>query len=115
MSASRKQRLKVLASRHLTTGYEPALAAMMHATVPGMAHWSGSGPSGETCGHCGHLGYWEQVRNDTGDTVYSRRRTGCCAKFFQLTGKHGAVVPVTASACRHFQPQNEATKQGRTK
>ena len=115
MSTTRRQRLKASASQYLTAGYPPELAAMMRATKPGQAHWAGTGPAGKTCGQCSHLGYWEQVRNGTGDTVYSRRRTGCCAKFFQLTGKHGAVIPPGAGACRHFQPRNEVTKQGRTK
>ena len=113
MNASRKQRLKARASQYLTAGHSPELTAQMRATKPGQAHWAGTGPAGKTCGQCSHLGYWEQVRNGTGDTVYSRRRTGCCAKFFQLTGKHGAVIPPGAGACRHFQPRDEATKQGR--
>jgi hypothetical protein len=100
---ARKQRAKVFASRHLTAGYEPELAAMMRATRAGQAHWAGTGPAGETCGQCGHLGYWEQVRNNAGTNVYSRHRAGGCAKFFQLTGKHGAVIPPGAGACRHFE------------
>jgi hypothetical protein len=103
MNASRKQRLKARASQHLTAGYTPELTAMMRATRPGQAHWAGTGPAGETCGQCSHLGYWEQVRNSTGDNVSSRHRAGCCSKFFQLTGKHPPVVPVTAGACRHFE------------
>jgi hypothetical protein len=114
MSTTRSQRLKARASQHLTAGHTPELAAQMRATRPGQAHWAGTGPAGKTCGQCSHLGYWEQVRNSTGDTVYSRHRTGC-AKFFQLTGKHGAVIPPAAGACRHFQPHNEATKQGKMK
>ena len=102
MSTARRARLKASASQYLTAGYPPELAAMMRATKPGQAHWAGTGPAGKTCGRCSHLGYWEQVRNSTGDTVYSRHRTGC-AKFFQLTGKHGAVIPPAAGACRHFE------------
>jgi hypothetical protein len=87
----------------LTTGYTPELAAMMRATVPGMAHWSGSGPAGKTCGQCAHLGYWEQVRNSAGSSVGSRHRDGGCGKFFALTSKRGAVVPPSTRACRHFE------------
>jgi hypothetical protein len=114
MSTTRSQRLKARATQHLTAGYTPEFVAMVRATKSGQAHWAGTGPAGKTCGQCDHLGYWEQVRNSAGDNVYSRRRTGC-AKFFQLTGNHGAVIPPGAGACRHFQPRNEATKQGRMK
>jgi hypothetical protein len=102
MSSTRSQRLKARASQHLTAGYTPELAAMMRAPVSGQAHWAGSGPAGETCGHCAHLGYFEQVRNSAGDNVYSRHRTGC-SKFFRLTGDHGAVIPPGTGACRHFE------------
>jgi hypothetical protein len=113
-STTRRQRLKARASHHLTAGYTPEFVAMVRATKPGQAHWAGTGPAGKTCGQCDHLGYWAKVRNSAGDNVCSRRRTGC-AKFFQLTGNHGAVIPPAAGACRHFQPRNEATKQGRMK
>jgi hypothetical protein len=103
VSASRKQRLKALASRHLTAGYGPELAAQMRATKPGQAHWANSGPPGETCGRCDHLGFWQPVRNGAGDSVGGRHRAGCCGKFFQLTGRHGAVIPPGTGACRHFE------------
>ena len=112
MSTTRRQRLKARASQHLTVGHAPELAAMMRATKPGQAHWAGTGPAGETCGRCGHFGYWEQVHNSAGDNVCGRHRAGCCSKFFQLTGKHGAVISRGTGACRHFQSRNEVTKQG---
>ena len=114
VSTTRRQRLKASASQYLTAGYPPELAAMMRATKPGQAHWAGTGPAGKTCGDCVHLGYLRQHRNASGDLVKSER-TGGCQRYFQLTGKHGPVVPVTAGACRHFQLQNEATSKGRMK
>jgi hypothetical protein len=87
---------------HLTPGFTAQLAAQISATKPGQAHFAGTGPADETCGKCGHLGYWQQVRNAAGDNVDTRHRGGC-AKFFALTGKHGPVVPASASACRHFE------------
>ena len=115
MSSTRSQRIRAHASKyHLSDGYPPELAAMMRATKPGQAHWAGTGPAGKTCGDCVHLGYLRQHRNASGDLVKSER-TGGCQRYFQLTGKHGAVIPPSACACRHFQPQNEATKQGRMK
>jgi len=45
---------------------------------------------------------WKRVRNAAGDTVKSQR-VGGCEKSFQLSGKHGSVVPLGTEACRYFQ------------
>ena len=68
----------------------------------GASSWAATGPFGATCGDCVFLGYWKQIRNAAGDTVKSQRAGGC-EKFFQLTAKHGPVVPSGTEACRHFQ------------
>jgi hypothetical protein len=74
---------------------------MQTTTHPGQAHFAGTGPSNATCGQCAFLGYYRQRYNQSGDPVISSRHGGC-AKFYQLTGKHGPVVPRRATACRHF-------------
>jgi hypothetical protein len=43
----------------LTQGYDLGLELMMAQTVPGMAHWAGSGPPGECCFRCQHWGHTE--------------------------------------------------------
>jgi len=70
---------------YLTPGHNPTLAAQIAKTWPGQAHWAGSGPLGETCASCEHLGYERQIR---GPKMKTRRHSGC-AKFLALTGRHG--------------------------
>ena len=95
-----------LLSPHLTAGYDPVLTAQIAKTRPGMAHWAGSGPFGRTCGDCSYLTYWQQIRNAAGNNVGTKQRHGC-AKFRELTGRHGPVVPKHAEACRYFAPRDE--------
>ena len=92
---------------HLTAGYSPELTTQIRRSREGQAHFAGTGPFAATCGECAFLGYWKQVRNASGDTVKSQR-TGGCEKFFQLTGKHGPVVPPRTEACRYFQRRESA-------
>lgn len=94
-----------LLSPHLTAGYDPVLTAQIAKTRPGMAHWSGSGAPGRTCAECAHLGYLRQVRNAYGAVVATKPRYGC-AKFLQLTGRYGPIVPKRTDACRHFEPRD---------
>jgi hypothetical protein len=91
---------------HLTQGHDPALAAQIAKTRPGMAHWAGSGPLGRVCAECAHLGYEQQVLNAIGVVAATERRYGC-AKFLRLTGRHGPIVPKSAAACRHFEPRDD--------
>jgi hypothetical protein len=110
---TKAQRAKARASRYLTEGYPPELAAQMRATYPGQAHWAGSGPNGKTCGECCYLGYFKQRRNASGDTIRSEH-TGGCRRYFELTGEHGPVVPTTAGACRHFETKQITEQERRT-
>jgi hypothetical protein len=91
---------------HLTAGCDPALTAQIAKTKPGMAHWAASGPSGRTCADCSYLTYWQQIRNVAGNIVGTKQRHGC-AKFRELTGRHGPAVPKHAEACRYFAPRDE--------
>jgi hypothetical protein len=91
---------------HLTAGHDPVLSAQIAKTRPGMAHWAATGPFGCTCADCGHLSYWQQIRDAAGNTVTTKRRHGC-AKFFALTGRHGAAVPRNTEACRYFAPRDD--------
>jgi hypothetical protein len=92
---------------NLTAGYPPILAQQIRKTHEGMAHFAATGPFGATCGACEYLGYWRKFQNSSGDTV-AAKRVGGCAKFFELTGKHGAVVPASAEACRYFKLRDES-------
>jgi hypothetical protein len=86
----------------MTRGYSETLEYQIRGTHKGQAHWANTGPLGATCGECAFLGYWQKRMNAAGDTIATTYRGGC-EKFYQLTGKHGALVPASAAACRHFQ------------
>src|SRR5262249_51066100 len=79
-------------SRYFTSGFAPELEQQIRRTRPGMAHWAGSGPPDATCGQCAFWTYWEQVRNEAGNTVKTRRRKGG-GKYYALTGQNGPAVP----------------------
>jgi hypothetical protein len=86
---------------------DPAFDSQVARTRPGQAHFAGTGPFGATCGECAFLGYWRQVRSASGDLIRSERSAGC-AKFHQLTGKHGPAVQPGTDACRHFARKEKA-------
>jgi hypothetical protein len=94
-------------SPHLTVGYAPVLARQIALTRPGMAHWSASGPFGAVCGQCAFYGYWQQVRGPNGNIVKTKHRQRSCAKYLALTGTHGAAVPASTEACRHFERRDD--------
>ena len=84
-------------SPYLTRPNE-ALEKMADATVPGMAHWAGSGPPGKTCRTCKYFGN----RRDFGGKVRLRR----CSKYTALTQKIGPEpIPAVTAACRHYDPK----------
>ena len=95
-----------LLSPHLTAGYDPVLSAQIAKTRPGMAHWSGSGPLGQTCAACAHLGYEQRIQNALGVVIATKQRHSCW-KFLALTGRHGPIVPKSAEGCRHFAPRDD--------
>lgn len=80
-------------NRHLT---EPnaKLAKLIRATPHGMAHWSGTGPVGATCGRCAHYGYFDQS---------GRLKPNGCALYFARTRAHGKhSLPEGTPACEYF-------------
>ena len=65
--------------------------ASLVKTVVGMAHFAGSGPEGRRCLECIH---W---------TIFGRRKTPGCQKYWRMTGDAGKAVPGSTPACRHFE------------
>jgi hypothetical protein len=88
----------MLGSKHLTH-----TTKKQEVTVPGMAHFAGTGPRNKCCGSCQFFGYWKRVINQAGNLVTSKRATGC-GKFHALTGKHGPAINKSLSACKYFEP-----------
>ena len=101
-------RLTASSSSYLTHG-DSALEQQVRSTHRGQAHFGNTGPFGATCGECVFLGYYRQHFNKSGDRIKATYRGGC-HRFYQLTGKHGAVVPANAPACRYFERKEEESR-----
>ena len=86
---------------HLTST-DAEFERQVRKTRVGMAHFAGTGPFTATCGECTRWNYWRQIRNASGDLVRTTKSQGC-AKFYELTGKHGPAIPPGTEACRHFE------------
>ena len=71
---------------------DPAFAQQLQRTVPGMAHFAGTGPVDATCGKCRYL------VEDTRRGKLSDR----CQKFTELMHCIGDSVPKHTPACRYF-------------
>jgi hypothetical protein len=93
---------------YLTQGYDDVLAHQIGATYPGQAHFACGGPFGATCNDCAFFGYVRNFFNEAGDVIKVARRNRGCAKFHQLTGRHGPAVPAHAAACRYFERKEDS-------
>lgn len=65
--------------------------------VPGMAYFRNTGPFATFCGGCRHRGYFR-----VGKTGKSRK-VMACAKYRELSGRHGPVVDRYNGSCKYFQ------------
>jgi hypothetical protein len=86
---------------YLTKGYSDIVEHQIRATRPGMAHFANTGPFGTVCGECAYWGYFKTRRTTAGDAVKTKH-VSACAKYRELTNKHGPVVPANTPSCRHF-------------
>jgi hypothetical protein len=101
-------RLKLMPN--LTQGYSSVLDHQIRTTHKGQAYWANTGPFGTTCGECVFWGYFRTRRTTAGEAVKARH-VQACAKFHELTGKHGAVVPANAPSCRYFERKAKEEKE----
>jgi hypothetical protein len=90
----------------MTKAYGAVLEQQIKTTVPGMAHWANSGPFGAVCGECVFWSYYKIRRTTAGDEVKTKH-VRACAKYRELTGKHGAVLPANTPSCRYFTRREE--------
>jgi len=81
--------LSIRKTEHLTPAYG-GTERLIDITFPGMAHFAGSGPSGQYCGGCRH---WAGT---------STRKQAPCGKYLALTSCNGRQVPRSAKACKYF-------------
>ena len=65
-------------------------------TLPGMAHFAGTGPKRAVCGGCA---YWVPPPNRAGER---------CAKYTELMGGkwHYRVIPFHTPACKYWAKKN---------
>lgn len=66
-------------------------------TVPGMAHFAGTGPFGEVCESCS---YWQRFGN---------KKQPICEKYRTMTGDAAKAIPAGTPSCRYCQA---STKRG---
>jgi hypothetical protein len=90
------------------TDPDPPLSAKIRASYPGMAHFAGTGPQGQTCRACIH---WTGCGDPVGySSKFGTPNPRRCAKFQSLmNGKRGDKVPHDARACRHFIKAGKVT------
>ena len=78
---------------------------------PGMAHYTGTGPLGSTCGTCRHRGYYRKGKdkfNERTQMIESKQvRTMGCREFLRLTHRHGPPVHKDWAACKFWEARNE--------
>jgi hypothetical protein len=111
----------------LTKPQGEAQAAVQAATIPGMAHWAGTGPEGADCGSCMFwgMGPIKGIRYHGKPTAATRSRATrdeyraalaladqikphTCGMYRVMTmGQLGESIPHDQPACRHFQPRHE--------
>lgn len=79
-----------LKSQQLTDASTVAKVFTAH-TVPGMAHFAGTGPADKTCGDCAS---WVMI---------PRSPKMQCARYTKMTGQKGKAIPHSTWACRYFE------------
>jgi hypothetical protein len=90
---------------HLTS-IDPEFDRLVKQTLPGMAHWAGTGPAGTTCEQCRFFGYSVPLRNGAGNTVGTKNHPKSCHRFFELMKQHGKPLMPSTPSCRHFEPRD---------
>lgn len=90
------------ATPNLTAGYDAETVHRLRRTVPGMAHFAGSGPDGKTCRQCEHWSFSDYYAKAS----LSGRllKPGPCAKWKRLMQTSvNKPVPHNTAACRFFE------------
>jgi hypothetical protein len=92
----------MLLRMHPNLHRDPDELATWGSTHRGQADAAGRGPFGRVCGHCQYWG--------SGPTEASREQARC-ARFQNLTGRQGPLVPGAAVACKYFAAAEEARQE----
>jgi hypothetical protein len=90
--------------RHNMTEASTVSGEQLRKSVPGMAHFAGTGPAGLTCGDCF---FWQAI---------PRSPRQHCAKYRELVRKGPLqAIPHNTPSCRHFEPRSLTGKGSRRK
>lgn len=95
--------MSIHGSENLTVA-NPALAGLQGRSVPGMMHWSGTGPADATCGEC----VFFRARKIKSGENKGKIGEGRCHKYVRfMRGLHGRApvhkIPPATVSCRHFE------------
>jgi hypothetical protein len=86
-------------SEHLTV-INKKLDELVHRTLAGMAHWSGTGPKGARCGECKYL------------ATINRKPLRCMKYTRLMSGKIGPkAIPLNTKACKYFEPEKTGASE----
>ena len=91
---------------HPTNGYGNDLARQIKSTVPGMAHWAGSGPADTYCSECKFFGYWKNSATPRAD--YRFQIPIGMWKISRFDRPARSDLDGNPNACRHFEPRGAA-------
>lgn len=76
------------------TVINPELEDKVARTIPGMAHWAGSGPNGRICGECA---FFYSVSRGVGQSFR-------CQKYYNMMDREGSKkIPPGTPSCKYFE------------
>jgi hypothetical protein len=97
----------IIAEQSHLTNPNPDLEQLRRRTVPGMAHFAGTGPKGKTCRECSE---WTGCGKEAGYYAPKGAHGGLikprsCDKYRELMrGDIGEPIPPDTMACKYFDP-----------
>lgn len=88
-------------SLHLTEP-NPQIGAFRRMTVPGMAHWAGSGPPSRSCRECK---FWEENGYYAKSSFHGQTlKPGHCKQYSRMMqGTVGGRIPHETASCKYFE------------
>lgn len=85
-------------------------SALARNSFPGMAHFAGTGPTGQSCRQCVHWRIGAADWYAPGGKHGGAPKPRGCQAFLKFTmGREGPKVPHDARSCKHFEASPEPT------
>ena len=93
------------------TNPDPATESRRRETVPGMAHWAGTGPENTTCRQCLHWNRGLKPDYYRGGFQASMLKPAPCDKYRRMMNDApGPAIEHYIPSCRHFEPNEKPPK-----